>query len=146
MTSSALTGFYPVLCTERLGEAAAFYTSLFGFETTYTSDWYVSLRRPEPPHHELALVSAGHETVPEAYRRPARGLLLNFEVADVDAEYARLVTGAGLRLELPLRSEAFGQRHFIVAAPDGVLIDVITPIAPTGAYADAYRQGSGDGV
>ncbi|MFJ3875881.1 VOC family protein [Streptomyces sp. NPDC090077] len=146
MTSSALTGFYPVLCTERLGESVAFYTSLFGFETTYTSDWYVSLRRPEPPHYELALVAAGHETVPEAFRRPVRGLILNFEVADVDAEYARLVHGAGLRPELPLRSEAFGQRHFIVASPDGVLVDVITPIAPTAAHAAGYQGGAGGGV
>ncbi|WP_331728717.1 VOC family protein [Streptomyces sp. NBC_00158] len=146
MVPSSLTSFYPVLCTERLGESVAFYTSLFGFETTYSSDWYVSLRRPEPPHYELALVSAGHETVPEAFRRPARGLLLNFEVADVDAEYERLVDGAGLRPELPLRSEAFGQRHFIVAAPDGVLIDVITPIAPTAPYAAAHQDGSGAGV
>lgn len=73
MTSSTLTGFYPVLCTERLVESVAFYRTLFGFETTYTSDWYVSLRQPEPPHHELALVAAGHETVPEAFRRPAGG-------------------------------------------------------------------------
>jgi hypothetical protein len=28
---------------------------------------------------------------------------------------------------LAARNEAFGQRHFIVAAPDGVLVDVITP-------------------
>lgn len=146
MTPSALTSFYPVLCTERLGESVAFYSTLFGFETTFTCDWYVSLRRPEPPHYELALVAAEHETVPEAFRRPAQGLLLNFEVADVDAEYARLVTGAGLKTELPLRSESFGQRHFIVAAPDGVLIDVITPIAPTGAYADAYQDLPGASV
>ncbi|CAL9555666.1 hypothetical protein SUDANB37_04548 [Streptomyces sp. enrichment culture] len=143
MTSSALTSFYPVLCTEQIDESVAFYRTHFGFETTYTSDWYVSLRRPEPPHHELALVAAGHPTVPEGYRRPAGGLLLNFEVTDVDAEYARLVRQAGLRVALDLRSEDFGQRHFIVAAPDGVLVDVITPIAPTGEYADAYQDGSG---
>ncbi|GGX27114.1 glyoxalase [Streptomyces chryseus] len=146
MTSPAVTSFYPVLCTERLRESVAFYTTLFGFETTYTSDWYVSLRRPEPPYYELALVDAGHATVPEAFRRTAQGLLLNFEVADVDAEYARLVTGAGLKPELDLRSEAFGQRHFIVADPDGVLIDVITPIAPTAGYAAAYQDGSGAGM
>ncbi|MFI9123486.1 VOC family protein [Streptomyces bikiniensis] len=143
MTSSTLTGFYPVLCTERIDESVAFYRTHFGFETTYTSDWYVSLRRPEPPHHELALVSAVHPTVPEGYRRPAAGLLLNFEVADVDAEYARLVGEAGLPVELDLRSEAFGQRHFIVAGPDGVLVDVITPIPPSGEYVDAYEKGIG---
>ncbi|MFC7933838.1 VOC family protein [Streptomyces cinereoruber] len=143
MTPSTLTSFYPVLCTEQIDESVAFYRTHFGFETTYTSDWYVSLRRPEPPHHELALVSAGHPTVPEGYRRPAAGLLLNFEVADVDAEYARLVREAGLPVELDLRSEAFGQRHFIVAGPDGVLVDVITPIPPSGEYVDAYEEGVG---
>lgn len=142
MTPSALTSFYPVLCTERLRESAAFYTSLFGFGTAFENEWYVSLRRTEPPHQELALVDAGHPSVPESFRRPVRGVLLNFEVADVDAEYARLVEGAGLRPELPLRSEDFGQRHFIVAAPDGVLIDVITPIEPSGAYAAAYQDPS----
>ncbi|MEY6565563.1 glyoxalase/bleomycin resistance/extradiol dioxygenase family protein [Streptomyces sp. PGLac3x] len=115
---------------------------MFGFETVFENEWYVSLRRTEPPHQELALVDAGHSSVPESFRRPVRGVLLNFEVADVDAEYARLVEGAGLRPELPLRSEDFGQRHFIVPAPDGVLIDVITPIEPSGAYATAYHDPS----
>ncbi|MET9349922.1 VOC family protein [Streptomyces termitum] len=143
MTPSALTGFYPVLCTSRPADSVAFYRTWFGFETTYESDWYVSLRRPEAPHYELALVAADHPTVPEGFRRTAGGLLLNFEVADVDAEYARLVTDGGLVPELDLRSEAFGQRHFIVADPDGVLIDVITPIEPTAEYAAAYREADG---
>ncbi len=41
-----------------------------------------------------------------------------------------------LRAELDLRSENFGQRHFIVADPNGILIDVITPIEFTGQYAE----------
>ncbi|RBM11812.1 VOC family protein [Streptomyces sp. PT12] len=140
MTPSALTSFYPVICTQNLRESLAFYTELLGFEKTFEADWYVSLRRTEAPHYELALVDAEHQTVPAAFRQPVRGVLLNFEVADVDAEYARLVDGAGLRPELPLRSEDFGQRHFILAAPDGVLIDVITPIEPSPEYAAAYRS------
>ncbi|MFF7265069.1 VOC family protein [Streptomyces sp. NPDC008159] len=143
MTPSAVTSFYPVICTPRLREAADFYTDLLGFEKTFENDWYVSLRRPEPPHYELALVDAAHETIPDAYRRPAQGVLLNFEVPDVDAEYARLVGESGLKPELPLRSEDFGQRHFIVAAPDGVLVDVITPIAPTAEHAAAYMERPG---
>jgi uncharacterized glyoxalase superfamily protein PhnB len=78
--------------------------------------------------------------VPEGYRRPVQGLLLNFEVADVDAEWERLVVHAGLHPELELRSEAFGQRHFIVADPGGVLIDVITPIEPAPEFAAAFAQ------
>lgn len=134
----SLTSFYPVVCTRLIAETRDFYTGLFGFETTFESDWYVSLRRPEPPHYELALLDHTHETVPEGYRSPVQGLILNFEVADVDAEYDRLVRRAGLEPRLSLRSEDFGQRHFIVADPNGVLIDVITPTAPTAAFADQY--------
>jgi catechol 2,3-dioxygenase-like lactoylglutathione lyase family enzyme len=134
-----LTSFYPVLGTPRLRESHEFYTRLFGFETTFDSDWYVSLRRDGAPPYELALLDPTHPTVPAGYRRPVQGLLLNFEVADVDAEWERLVVRAGLHPELELRSEAFGQRHFIVADPGGVLIDVITPIEPAAEFAAAFR-------
>jgi catechol 2,3-dioxygenase-like lactoylglutathione lyase family enzyme len=133
-----LTSFYPVIGTSRLRESHEFYTRLFGFETTFEADWYVSLHRAGPPSYELALLDHTHPTVPEGYRRPVQGLLLNFEVADVDAEWERLVVQGGLRPELELRSEQFGQRHFIVADPSGVLIDVITPIPPGPEYADRF--------
>jgi catechol 2,3-dioxygenase-like lactoylglutathione lyase family enzyme len=133
-----LTSFYPVIGTSRLPEAHEFYTRHFGFETTFEADWYVSLRRAGPPSYELALLDHTHPTVPDGYRRPVGGLLLNFEVGDVDAEWERLVVRGGLRPELELRSEPFGQRHFIVADPSGVLIDVITPIPPDPEFAAAF--------
>ncbi|MEO3766927.1 VOC family protein [Streptomyces sp. B8F3] len=133
-----LTSFYPVIGTSRLTESRDFYVRLMGFEVTFEADWYVSLRRPGDPAYELALLDPAHPTVPEGHRVAARGLLLNFEVADVDAEWERLVVREGLRPELELRSEDFGQRHFIVADPNGILIDVITPIAPTGEFAGQY--------
>ncbi|WP_420810600.1 glyoxalase/bleomycin resistance/extradiol dioxygenase family protein [Jiangella asiatica] len=108
------------------------------FEVTVEADWYVSLRHRHAPQVELAFVDQRHETIPAVYRRPARGLLLDVEDPDVDGVHERLVHGAGSPVALDLRSEAFGQRHFIVKAPDGVLVDVITPIEPSGAYADQY--------
>ncbi|RJL30100.1 VOC family protein [Bailinhaonella thermotolerans] len=133
-----LTSFYPVVCTARLKESHDFYAEHFGFETTFEADWYISLRRPGPPAYELALLDHTHPTIPAAYRLPVRGLLLNFEVEDVDAEWRRLVAEGPLTAELPLRDEAFGQRHFIVPDPNGVLIDVITPIPPSGEYEAQY--------
>lgn len=133
-----LTSFYPVICTSQLEASHRFYTELLGFETTFEADWYVSLRRPGTSPYELALLDHAHPTLPEAYRTPVRGLLLNFEVEDVDAEWERLVLREGLHPELRLRTEDFGQRHFIVADPNGVLIDVITPIAPSEAYEAQY--------
>ncbi|MGV9316860.1 VOC family protein [Streptomyces sp. NPDC003691] len=137
-----LGGFYPVIGTRDIAAARDFYTGLLGFEITFEADWYVSLRRPDAPHYELALLDPAHPTVPEGRRTPLTGcLLLNFEVEDVDAEHRRLVGGAGLAELLPLRTEDFGQRHFIVEAPDGVMIDVITVIPPADDYADAYTDG-----
>ena len=133
-----VTSFYPVLCTSRLQESRDFYTGHLEFEATFEADWYVSLRRPGALAYELALLDYRHPTLPAAYRTPARGLLLNIEVEDVDAEWERLVVRQGLPAELELSSEDFGQRHFIVSDPNGVLIDLITPIEPTESYAAQF--------
>jgi catechol 2,3-dioxygenase-like lactoylglutathione lyase family enzyme len=65
-------------------------------------------------------------------------VLLNLEVDDVDAVHERL-RAAGLPILRSLRDEAFGQRHFITADPNGVLIDVIRPIPPTGEFVAQYE-------
>lgn len=135
------TSCYTVLMTDRVSETAAFYGRHFGFRPLFEADWYVHLQSREDPAVNLAVLAGDHPTIPAVARGRAAGVILNFEVADVDAEYARL-TAAGLPVLLPLRDEEFGQRHFITADPDGVLIDVITPIPPTGAFADLYAAGA----
>jgi uncharacterized glyoxalase superfamily protein PhnB len=135
-----VSSFYPVVCTGDVAGTARFYVDTFGFEMTFDSEWYVSLRLPGEVTFELAVLDPTHPTMPEGYRKPSQGLLLNFEVADVDAEYERLVTKGGMEPLVPIRSEAFGQRHFVVADPNGVLIDVITNIPPSEEFAAAYIQ------
>ena len=130
-----LSSFYPVICTDRVHDLRDFYCTYFEFEVIFDAGWYVSLRRPGDPAFELGLLSQDHETIPDGYRRGVSGLLLNFEVEDVDAEYERLVGQHGLTPIASLRSEEFGQRHFILEDPAGVLIDIITEIPPTGAFA-----------
>ncbi|MGW1410115.1 VOC family protein [Streptomyces sp. NPDC002403] len=141
MPTTELGGFYPVLATRDVAASRDFYTRHLGFEVTFEADWYVSLRRPDAPQYELALLDHTHPTLPEDHQVALRGgLLLNFEVDDVDAEHQRIVVEAGLPEVLPLRTEKFGQRHFIVAAPDGVLIDVITVVPPSEEYAAKYTD------
>ena len=129
------TSFYPVIPCDDPAASAAFYREELGFAVRFESDWYVSLALGE---WELALLRWDHETVPEGHRRAVTGLILNLEVDDVDAHYARLVTDGGRTPLLALRDEPFGQRHFIVAAPDGVLLDVITPIEPSAEFLAAF--------
>jgi catechol 2,3-dioxygenase-like lactoylglutathione lyase family enzyme len=133
-----VTGFYPVITSTDVAAAATFYREALGFETTYESDWYVSLRLDR---FELAILDTRHETIPEGFRRPPQGVVLNLEVEDVDALHAELGGTHRDRVRLALRDEAFGQRHFILEAPDGVLLDVIQPIAPSADFAAAYAEG-----
>ena len=128
---------YPVICTDKITESRDFYTRHFNFEITFEADWYISLRSKESPAHELALMDYRHPSLPEEYREPTKGLLLNFEVADVDQEYDRLKKG-GLSIVYEIKSEEWGQRHFITKDPNGLLIDVIQNIPPTEAFSQQY--------
>jgi uncharacterized glyoxalase superfamily protein PhnB len=134
------TSIYPVIGSNKPAETAAFYVEHFGFSVTFEAEWYVSMRHTTAPHYELAILDYTHPSVPEAGQRAVAGLLLNFEVNDVDAEYERLIKGAQLPLLRDLRSETWGQRHFITADPNGVLIDVITNIPPSAEYSLHYTE------
>jgi len=132
------TSYYPVIMTDDVAATAAFYRDHFRFEAKFESDWYVHLQSREDESVNLAVLDGHHETIPESGRGTVSGLILNFEVEDVDSEYER-VREAGLTILQELRDEAFGQRHFITADPNGVLIDVIVPIPPSAEFAAQYK-------
>jgi catechol 2,3-dioxygenase-like lactoylglutathione lyase family enzyme len=134
-----VNSFYPVLMSDNIAATRDFYVCYFGFQVTFEADWYVSLRSADA-RFELAFVAYNHATVVAAYQKPVQGLLLNFEVADVDAEYERLITGAALPLRRELLTEDFGQRHFATSDPNGVLIDVIQIVPPSTEYAALYQS------
>jgi uncharacterized glyoxalase superfamily protein PhnB len=134
-----ITSYYPVLMTGDVAETAAFWQAHFGFTPAFMADWYVHLTQPDDPSVNLAILQGDHDTIPVQGRGRAAGLLINFEVEDVDTVHDRLAA-AGLPILQPLRDEAFGQRHFITADPNGVLIDVIRPIPPSGAFAAQYTD------
>lgn len=140
-----VTSYYPVIMTNDVAGTASFYQAHFGFAPLFTSDWYVHLQLAEragQPSVNLAVLDGRHETIPAPARgQVAGGLLLNFEVDDPDAVHDRLAA-AGLPILLPLRDEDFGQRHFITSDPNGVLIDIVKPIAPSAEFATLYEAGA----
>lgn len=125
-----LTQYYPVLMVEDVAEISIFYQTHFSFRSLFDSDWYVHLQSSDDENVNLAILQGDHETIPEVARGRASGVLLNFEVEDVDAIYEEL-KAKDLPMLLALRDEPFGQRHFITRDPSGVLIDVIKPIPPS---------------
>ena len=133
------TQFYPVLMTGDVAGTVRFYVDNFRFLPVFESDWYVHLQSSEDESVNLAVMAGDHETIPAAGRGRTAGLLLNFEVEDVDAEHGR-AQAAGLPILQELRDEAFGQRHFITQDPSGVLIDIITPIPPSAEFLAQYQE------
>ena len=122
------SAYYPLLQVRDVAGTAAFYKDLFGFTEVFASDWYMHLRASNGSQ-ELAIIAHDHETIPPEGRKPTSGLILSFEVADAAAEAQRFA-GKGIKIAQELRDEVFGQRHFIASDPNGVLLDVITPIDP----------------
>jgi catechol 2,3-dioxygenase-like lactoylglutathione lyase family enzyme len=122
------TALYPLIQVRDVAATSQFYQTHFGFEPVFESDWYVQMRGGAKGH-ELAIIAYDHETIPAPGRVPTSGLILSFEVEDAAADAARF-DAAGIPVAQPLRDEVFGQRHVIIADPNGILIDVITPIDP----------------
>ena len=134
------SSYYPVIMTDDVAGTAAFYIEHFHFQALFEIDWYVHMQSTVDDSVNLAVIDGSHSTIPASTRGRVSGLILNFEVEDPDAEYAR-AQAADLPILLSLRDEDFGQRHFITADPNGVLIDIIKPIPPTAALAEHYSEG-----
>ncbi len=132
-----LSSFYPVIATKKLKESSQFYTSYFPFVITFENEWYVSLITREEPRFQLAFVNPNHPSVPEGFQVDSAGIILNFELENVDAEYKRFKE-SGLPIHVDLRSEDWGQRHFITSDPNGLLIDVIQLTPPAPEFAADY--------
>ena len=65
------------------------------------------------------------------------GMLLTLQVADAAAEFERLAS-AGLRFDLELKDEPWGQRRFGVVDPSGMWVDVVEQIEPAAGWWDPY--------
>lgn len=114
--------------------SAAWFTDHFGFQVGVDLGWYVSTQHAGHANLSLDFLRRDNEAWPEAARGTAvSGTLLAFLVDDVDAEHRRLAA-AGLAVVLPLVTEPWGQRRFQVAAPDGLVVEVLQMVAPDQAW------------
>ncbi|WEK04037.1 MAG: VOC family protein [Candidatus Devosia phytovorans] len=118
---------YPLIQVEDVESTARFYETHLGMARIFSSDWYVQLRATADHPFEIALIRYDHDSIPTQGQVLTKGMVLSFYVADVDAEHARFQVD-GVPVVQALRSEVFGQRHFIAADPNGLLLDIITSI------------------
>lgn len=133
-----ITSYYPVLMVENVQICRDFFVQKFDFEIVYDSDWYIHLSKKGQKEVNLAFVQFDHESIPKSFRKKSQGILINLEVLDVENEYKRLKVNT--QIELELREEAWGQKHFILSGPSNILIDIIKVIPPTEEFKESYLK------
>ena len=126
---AVVLGSFADVCVQDVGSSVAFYRSLLPLDVLVDHGWYAELG--VGAQTLIAFVQSGHETVPAITATPPRGVLLSFEVDSADAVYAN-AAAVGCPVLVDLVTE-LGQRHFMVADPDGAVVDVIERVALTGA-------------
>ena len=115
--------FWSGVVTEKLKESKEFYVRLFGCEVVYDSDWFVLLQLGPS---ELGFMQPGLETQAPIFRSTfsGQGVWITVDVEDVDAEYKR-IRDMGVVLEVALKDEPWGDRHFVVRDPNGIGVDIV---------------------
>lgn len=120
-----------MLAAVDVAAAKQLYMRLLGLECSIDLGWFVGLQAPAgaPKSFELSLCAVDHPSLPSALRVPPAGVVLAFEVENVDRVYED-VGAKGAEILMQPTDEPWGQRHFYIAGADGAAIDVFQAIAP----------------
>jgi uncharacterized glyoxalase superfamily protein PhnB len=104
--------------------SSKFLTDHFGFHEVMAADGFASLTR-EDAAINVVFLRRGLPTLPDDQRDVhATGLILAFEVTDLEGELARLEQ-EGVTITMPLTSEEWGERAFQVRDPNGVVVQLV---------------------
>jgi predicted enzyme related to lactoylglutathione lyase len=119
----------PNISSELFAASRDFYVELFDLVVSVElDDWYLQLMPPEDPSLNIGFVKPAHELF--AGRAAPAGkyaLALTIHVDDVDAAYER-AQKMGAEIAEEIRNEEYGQRHFLVVDPNGLLLNVMSTI------------------
>lgn len=120
----------PGIVTENLAETKKFYTEVLDFGISFENEFYVLLHTPDRSA-EISFLQANHPSQQPVFQPPfeGKGMYLTIEVEDVDDIYKHL-KGKGVPIEIGLRDEPWGDRHFAIVDPNGIGIDIVTYTSP----------------
>jgi len=134
-----MNSLYPVICVESVAAPKKFYTLLLDFDTVFELDWYIQLQSPADKNLQLAFVQRNHDSVPKQFQQIPKGVIVTVEVDDVDTLYQKALD-MQYDIVLELQDEDWGQRHFMTVDPDGLLVDIVKMIPPSGEFLAAYEN------
>lgn len=124
------------ISTNKLDQSRDFYRDILGFALVFENDNYIEMLAEGSTTMGVSFItpelSGGEKFTGE-------GIILSFEVADVDAEFTRL-KAAGVRILEELRDKAWGERSFVINDPNGVHVYIYKSIPPTPEYQEVFDK------
>ena len=114
------------LITNKFDETKRFYSEILDFGVSFENEFYLLLHTPNH-QAEFSFLKPNHPTQKPIFQAPfeGKGLYLTVEVEDVDKLYEE-IKNKGVKIEIELRDEPWGDRHFAILDPNGIGIDIVT--------------------
>ncbi|CEN48924.1 Glyoxalase-like domain protein [Capnocytophaga canimorsus] len=118
------------IITEKLAETKAFYTEILNFGVSFENEFYLLLHTPNQ-EAEISFLFPNHPSQQPIFQKPFQnqGVYLTIEVENVDEVYKEL-KNRNILIEIELRNEPWGDRHFAIKDPNGIGIDIVTYTEP----------------
>lgn len=113
------------IITNKLAESKAFYTEVLGFGVTFENEFYLLLHTPGK-QAEISFLLPDHPSQQPLFHKAFKGegMYLTIEVDDVDKLYSE-IKKKGIKIQIDIRNEPWGDRHFAIQDPNGVGIDLV---------------------
>lgn len=119
----------PNVASEAFLRSRDFYAGMFDLEVSVElDDWYLQLKSADDPRLNIGFLKPGSELF--AGRDPSlapSGVVLTIHVDDVDEAHDRAMR-LGADVAADIRTEEYGQRHFVVVDPNGLLLNVMSNV------------------
>lgn len=118
------------IITEKLQETKKFYTEKLDFGVSFENEFYLLLHTPNHSA-EISFLQPNHPSQKPIFQSAfnGNGAYLTIEVENVDEMYKQLKE-KGVPIEIEIRDEPWGDRHFAIKDPNGIGIDIVTYTKP----------------
>jgi predicted enzyme related to lactoylglutathione lyase len=119
----------PNMASEHFEASRDFYIAMFDLVVSVEQgSWYMQLMAPEDRSLNVGFLEPGHAFFAGRPSGPGSyAMVLTVQVDDVDDAYAR-AQQLDAEILMHLRDEEYGQRHFLVLDPNGLLLNVMSTI------------------
>lgn len=120
----------PGIITGKLADTKKFYIDVLKFSVQFETDWFILLQSPGGSS-SISFLQPNHPSQRPIFQSAfnGKGMYLTIEVDDADKEYERM-RSLKIPIEIEIRDEEWGDRHFAIVDPNGIGIDIVKYTAP----------------